>query len=80
MTKLFSRERSELAHRPRKDIDPNILETSVEVLATCSDSANLMHTKRHYNMKYIASVRESVNSNKKHCAGRLCEHYNAIAQ
>jgi len=79
-TKLLSRERSQLAHRPRKDIDPNILETIVEVSATSSDSGNLTHAKRHYDVKYIASVRESVDSNKKLSAGRLREQYNAIAQ
>ena len=77
---LLSRERSELAHRPRKDIDPNILETIVEVSATSSDSGNLTHAKRHYDVKYVASVRESVDSNKKLSARRLRDHYNAIAK
>lgn len=76
---LLSKERSELAHRPRKDIDPGILETIVEISATSSDSGHLTHSKRHYDVKYIASVRESVEVNKKLSAGRLCEHYNLIA-
>lgn len=79
-TSLLSRERSELAHRPRKDIDPNILETIVEVSATSSDSGKLTHAKRHYDVKYIASVKESVESNKKLSAGRLRERYNSIAR
>ena len=77
---LLSREKSELAHRPRMDFDPKILETIVEISATSSDSGHLTHSKRHYDVKYIASVKESVQTNKKLSAGRLCEHYNLIAR
>ena len=77
---LLSREKSALAHRPRKDIDPSILETIVEVSARSSDSGNLTHAKRHYDVKYLASVTESVETNTKISAGRLREHYNLIAR
>lgn len=77
--RLLSREKSALAHRPRKDIDPSILETIVEVSATSSDSGNLTHAKRHYDVKYLASIKESVETNKKLSAGRLREHCNLIA-
>ena len=69
-----------LAHRPRKDIYPNILEAIVEVSATSSDSGNPAHAKRHYDVKYVASVRKSVDNNKKLSAGRLHDHCNAISQ
>lgn len=79
-SKLLAREKSELAHRPRMDFDPKILETIVEISATSSDSGHLTHSKRHYDVKYIASVKESVETNKKLSAGRLREHYNLIAR
>ena len=62
------------------DFDPKILETIVEISATSSDSGHLMHSKRHFNVKYIASVKESVQTNKKLSAGSLCEHYNLVAR
>ena len=77
---LLSRERSQLAHRPRIDIDAKILETIVEISATSSDSGLLTHTKRHYDVKYLASVKESVETNQKLSAGRLREQYNLIAR
>ena len=77
--KLLARETSELAHRPRLEFDPNILETIVEISATSSDSGHLTHAKRHYDVKYIASVKESVQTNTKLSAGRLREQYNSIA-
>lgn len=76
---LLLRDKSELAHRPRKDIDPSILESIVEVSVTSSDSGNLTHTKRHYDVKYLASITESVETNTKISAGRLGEQYNIIA-
>ena len=75
---LLSREKTELSHRPRKDVDLSILETIVEVSATSSDSGNLTHTKRHYDVKYLASITESVETNTKISAGRLGEHYYLI--
>lgn len=76
---LLSREKSEFAHRPRKDIDPDLLETIVEISATSSVSEHLTHSRRHYDVKYIASVREPVEMNKKLSAGRLRDQYNLIA-
>lgn len=77
---LLSRERTQLARRPRIDIDAQILETIVEISATSSDSGLLTHTKRHYDVKYLASVKESVERNQKLSAGRLGEQYNLIAR
>ena len=68
---LLSREKSQFAHRPKIDIDAKILETIVEISA---------HAKRHYEVKYLASVKESVETNKKLSAARLREQYNLIAR
>ena len=77
---LLSREKSQFAHRPRIDIDAKILETIVEISATSSDSGLLTHAKRHYEVKYLASVKESVETNQKLSAARLREQYNLIAR
>ena len=77
---LLSREKLQFAHRPRIDIDAKILETIVEISATSSDSGLLMHAKRHYEVKYLASVTESVETNQKLSAARLREQYNLIAR
>lgn len=77
---VLSRERTQLARRPRIDIDVQILETIVETSATSSDSGLLTHAKRHYDVKYLASVKESVEINQKLSAGSLREQYNLIAR
>ena len=68
------------AHRPRIDIDGRILEMIVEISATSSDSGLLTHTKRHYDVKYLASVKESVETNQKLSSECLREQYNLIAR
>ena len=77
---LLSREKSQFARRPRIDIDAKILETIVEISATSSDSGLLTHAKRHYEVKYLALVKESVETNQKLSATRLREQYNLIAR
>ena len=77
---LLSREKSQFAHRPRIDIDAKILETTVEISVTSSDSGLPTHAKRHYEVKYLASVKESVETNQKLSAARLCEQYHLIAR
>ena len=68
------------AHRPRIDIDARILETIVEISATSSDSGLLTHAKRHYDVKFLALVKESVETNQKLSSECLREQYNLIAR
>ena len=77
---LLSRTKSQFAHRPRIDIDAKILETIVEISATSSHSGLLTHAKRHYEVKYLESVKESVETNQKLSAARLREQYNLFAR
>ena len=52
----LGRAHSDLAHRPRKNVDPSLIESIVQMASLESDSGILAHEKRHYDVMYASSV------------------------
>lgn len=61
----LGRGQSDLAHRPRKNVDPGLIESIVQMASLESDSGVLAHEKRHYDVMYASSVETGLQKKQK---------------
>ena len=58
---LLKRKRSEVVHRPRKDVKSKVREEIVERSSMESDSGVLTHQRQHYSVYYTSSINDLQN-------------------
>lgn len=72
----LGRAHSDVAHRPRKNVDPNLIEGIVQMASLESDSGVMAHEKRHYDVMYASSVDVGAERNRKLTLQDVTDRYN----